>query len=669
MVSARSVLPLTRDHWRECAVKRFDILVLLDKAPKRIGEGVLLGSLSFGDSVNDTSKCIVVWINTALEGLLTPFTLAALLMPHDISLEALIRLLCLNYSDEYEHITLIVDMQKHIFNFLLVCGVPPEFHGEIWRRYVIQFGAPSNADEATWKNVSGLCNELYLETGLSVKRMTDVSEFNPARFSTAFGSPGDIPREDMNAWYSLGIPSVYFGFLFAVKRKNAKFDVRSLSEYLRKPVTSDSFVTDLAEHSDEICEQPVALQAVCDAINRCVDFALTSGRESRQSIMARKGRLGELIEYYMNRATARPLCAPKRECFNGIPFILQEDSGLNGAMSYIVASAEEVKNLTTHCYSEVFLEGLPVTVLNVDIDKAVKLPCPYSVKEMCETAAHEFLSLLKAVIGDIHPSLISLAQSSLGEIAIYCREEAMRTGKLSLRVVWWPPLECCFKDINEAGDFVRRLAEKCVVRGNFFVNSGKESAIDAMPYRKRKSCRLPNMHKNVGGEMHRFAFVCSYNASIGVQRNYFSPAIGLSRQPVDLFRPSISGEMRVYAVEKFTTAENLSCLPFTGIVSVPQVDECLIEDLARHLNVTFGWVTVESRFDSYVTLNPGNPRNARCPIHLRQHRHANCSIFLRYKTAIPCCFSSHPPKAGVGKYFAIFKDENNTFQIREKTKR
>lgn len=243
----------------------------------------------------------------------------------------------------------------------------------------------------------------------------------------------------------------------------------------------------------------------------------------------------------------------RREWGSVNPVLLMEDNTDPNTgkivRSYAVTSRGHLSELTTRpCYNEVFLPNRPVTRLNLDVDMKCCVLCRdrYTVnandemkRKLSRAMASSMLLMIAETLLSMAKLRVSKSQSygpdavnlkelvrNIGKVSVYIRSSPVKN-KLSLRMLWYLPMELCsvrgieaykplLQEIEKMSlryvllSYLEELRScglcelsKVITRGAAANNvrclrvagdmqQKRLSAVDKAPYALRKSVRLPN---------------------------------------------------------------------------------------------------------------------------------------------------------------------------------
>lgn len=275
------------------------------------------------------------------------------------------------------------------------------------------------------------------------------------------------------------------------------------------------------------------------------------------------------------------------------PVLLMEDNTDPNtgkiACSYAVTSRGHLSELTTRpCYNKVFLFNRPVTRLNLDVDMKCCVLCRdrYTVnaddemkRKLSRAMASSMLLMIAETLLSMAKLRVSKRQSygpdavnlkelvrNIGKVSVYIRSSPIKN-KLSLRMLWYLPMELCsIRGIEAYKPLLQEMEKmslryvllsypeesrscglcelsKVIARGAAAnnvrclrvtgdVRQKRLSAVDKAPYALRKSVRLPNCYK----ENIRFEYVETFNDQVNLPGSGFddhlSLSVGLSSNPI-----------------------------------------------------------------------------------------------------------------------------------------
>lgn len=356
-----------------------------------------------------------------------------------------------------------------------------------------------------------------------------------------------------------------------------------------------------------------------------------------------------------------------------------------GHLSTIVENQDRRHSL---CYNEVFLPGRPVSRLNLDVDLKCCQKCnekfaiqaEHSLKRKVSEALAN--SLIMVIVESLlrfakvkrselesDPSLRELAKA-VGKISVYVRVSSAKS-KLSLRMLWYLPIELCSFDGIEAYRPLLDEMEKvsmnyvllsypasakscglcnlgcamtrgaCHSPGSSYLrlNSDHEekrcSSIDKAPYSFRKCVRLPNCYK----EDTRFQYIDTFNTQDIEDPGFDDPlslSIGLSSNPILGDVTSLGS--RFQGILK--TGGCSKPLGLSRLQGVP--DQAHVESEARKLSLLWGVPVTIRKTGSGLFCVQANEKSTTypCPIHNRVHSKSRLGALVFATHTKPKCFVS-----------------------------
>lgn len=402
----------------------------------------------------------------------------------------------------------------------------------------------------------------------------------------------------------------------------------------------------------------------------------------------------DLFNYCVTR-TSGPVCGlpPRKEWGSVNPVLLMEDpvdpTTGNSVRRYTITSRGHLSVTPNNpnvkpCYNEVFLTGRPVSRLNLDVDLKCCKQC--NMRLVTQASPHTKRKVANALVTSlllvIMESLLHLANvtpgelfstqhindfiKAIGKIAVYIRA-SHRKYKLSLRMLWYLPLELCnlhgiaaYKELlkemekrslsyvllsypNDSescglcdlGTCMTRVSgSKCLKLGSAHVNTSRSSAIDRAPYSFRKSVRLPNCYKDDS----QFEYVGTFNRQHDVDNpgsdDPRSLSVGLSSNPImgdvtclgSLFRGLSQCRLSQQAIS-FTFED--------------EPDQHRVSSEAQRLMSLWGVpVTVRKTGSGLFCVQANTKSTFPCPIHNRVHSTCKLAAFVfaactKYKCFVP----------------------------------
>lgn len=296
----------------------------------------------------------------------------------------------------------------------------------------------------------------------------------------------------------------------------------------------------------------------------------------------------DLVEYCVNR-TAGPLGSlPARKEWGAVnPVLLMEDHS-EGVRSYTVTSRGHVSSLKQNtrdrlfCFNEIFLPGRPVSRLNLDVDLKCCAACCAKFNAASNTTTPTRLvkamgtSLILVILesltlmGCIKPKDITTSHrldeysKNVGKIGIYMRPSRGPKYKISLRMLWYLPVDLCsvhgIQVYHKLLDTMERVSLRyallsfpvdvcglCVLSASKHQTGGggprtlkiprnsdttqRRSAIDKAPYCIRKCVRLPNCAKD--GRVFQYIYTINDNEGELGFDDPLSLSVGLSSNPIN----------------------------------------------------------------------------------------------------------------------------------------
>ncbi|KAJ8009778.1 hypothetical protein DPEC_G00067750 [Dallia pectoralis] len=406
----------------------------------------------------------------------------------------------------------------------------------------------------------------------------------------------------------------------------------------------------------------------------------------------------DLVQYCQVR-TREPLGSlPSREAWGSVnPVLLMEDPvdpetgktmrrytvTSRGHLSTIGANRDVRLSL---CYNEVFLPNRPVSRLNLDVDLKCCQRCntkfatqadrstKRKVSEAMTTSlilviVESLLRFVKVKTSELecNPSLKELAKS-VGKIAVYTRESSVKS-KLSLRMLWYLPVELCsFEGIEAYRPLLDEMEKTslnyvllsypsnvqscglcdladamrtggCSTSGSRFLRLNSDSAenrsssIDKAPYSLRKSVRLPNCDKEDSG----FEYVDTFNRQDIEDPGFDDPlslSVGLSSNPILVDVTSLGIRFQgILKVRGYAQPPGIF-----GLDKVP--DQARVESEARRLASLWGVPVTVRTTGSGLFCVQANEKSTTypCPIHNRVHSKSKLGALVFATNTKPKCF-------------------------------
>nr|WJJ60992.1 helicase-primase primase subunit [Acipenserid herpesvirus 1] len=418
---------------------------------------------------------------------------------------------------------------------------------------------------------------------------------------------------------------------------------------------------------------------------------------------------------------------PKRSVWMGQPIMLMDDSLKSHTIfSYVVCDVIGMFNrwqtaTTPCCWNEVFLPNRPVYNLNLDIDMRL------SGEPLPDTWLELLIENFKGVLMETVTKMVGGGENKVplkycGGFTIYHRKKAAPQ-KISLRIVYRPPLQLCFHNLTQAQVFVKLLAsyslftrylcqtlfqdenglkylhdpfaecwtgrfeearpvtqiigakgQKVTLAKAQKVNptlldrlgardpDSSVSVIDAAPYVYHKSVRLPQCDKpDEGG---RFQLIGSYNEFIhdGCTPSFADPASpcsGLSALSLNIQRGCLPHLSLVPFVEPSTPPQA------TVAEALPLTDEAL-EDTLYKLSLTYKvpeeTFTVKAYTNGVLVITT---QPIVCPLHRRVHDHSKPSFYVTARRVYPRCYVDAPlvTPSSINHYLAL-EWEDSAYHVR-----
>lgn len=374
------------------------------------------------------------------------------------------------------------------------------------------------------------------------------------------------------------------------------------------------------------------------------------------------------------------------------PVLLMEDTTDPNSgkivRSYAVTSRGHLSELTTRpCYNEVFLPNRPVTRLNLDMKCCVLCRDRYTVNANNEIKRKLGRAIASSIILMIAETLLSMAnviaskqQSTetgavhlkelvrdIGKVSIYIRSSPDKN-KLSLRVLWYLPMELCsIRGIEAYKPLLQEMEKmslryvllsypdesrscglcqlsKSITRNNA-ANNGRilrlnanacqkrRSAVDKAPYSLRKSVRLPNCYK----ENTRFEYVETFNDQVNLHGSGFdghrSLSVGLSSNPI--------AEDITFLGDRFSDILEERKVSLTvGFEAYATPDLKRVQNQAAELMVMWGVpVTIKKTSTGLFCVQATEKSTTYpCPKHNRVHSTCKLSALVFATQTIHKCF-------------------------------
>lgn len=433
--------------------------------------------------------------------------------------------------------------------------------------------------------------------------------------------------------------------------------------------SSSSSATMSIQSTTSPSNQPAAFETTFESIKHLINIINATQRlpEEKMGSYFIRGQFNDLYNYVIRKGPAFK-GLPPATMWGGIPFMLSDDSQ-SSIYTYRITDTVSCRSLKNMSFSEVFLENLPMTVINFDIDRYN----PPTVN--ITTIANEFLELLRRACATFYNTQI-VSVYHIGSLRIYVRDNALPE-KFSARFVWHVAIDLCFTSPITFREFGEVFLN--IIRGseNFFhyrrlaSNNGqvlmsKTVAVDMAPYHPKKSCRLPNALK---GENGRFTFNGLFNVIIEDQLLSTSVAIGLSRQRVDFTRPITSHIGVARALKTFNTllAEQGGSLQVTASPAVSTLTAQAVGYIVAEYKARVDLLWPKNRFqefDSHVKFYSSD-KEPFCPIHRRNHRRAKNYVYATKRGAYFRCFHSDPGSPPITSNQYYFLQPDGTISVRD----
>lgn len=461
-----------------------------------------------------------------------------------------------------------------------------------------------------------------------------------------------------------------------------------------RPTVSASVATadtidDCDGNDDDIADD--CLASLIKVINEALCLPITTSSAAPPPIHVRLSKtftFKNMMEYIMSPTTATtlpPTHFPDRKLWKCIPFALLNDSAMDtcGFMTYIIATRDQIMTMHPDAFSEVFLANQAFSVLNFDID--MKLMDPTTSTSHVEyfvsgKMAEDFIACAAAAgckylqaeaLCDIKFQDTSL--QLWGEVSMYIREQALAQHKLSCRLLWSPPLEMCFPNMDRLKKFLTHLNS---VMADHHRNI--RDYFDLAPFCTHKACRLPNAQKIVKGAfMGNFKYIGTVNCVISPCNDKLKTretmAIGLSRQTVGFDRPTISRSCTTKVLKNIWHKTSMAHPTFTTREGSSQVlsNAALSIAIVSFKNIWGPEITVVSLSDSAVRVSPDNCKIVTCPVHARMHTNATFSVLITTTGCYPHCFSDKgtPPIDRDRECFCVSFDDTGALVLDKRVKK
>ncbi|AVP72236.1 helicase-primase primase subunit [Silurid herpesvirus 1] len=366
-------------------------------------------------------------------------------------------------------------------------------------------------------------------------------------------------------------------------------------------------------------------------------------------VTLRRINFGQLVDYCVGDGSTdlTHVGLPIRDTLPHVPILLMDDSAKHlGVFQYIISDYKSLGELEPCPISEVFLEGQIVTVVNFDIDR--KFTGLLDPMGELDRIGETFVTFLHQAVKEFF-KFDNVVKKRIGEVAVFIRREAL-PGKFSARFTWFPAYELCFMDIKEVADFTEVLQEIVMREDSFFTYTTTDAttnverrlcAIDAQPFCKNKSCRLPNATKIEDGVFSgQFLYIKSFNVIVKSERDYRKANIGISRAPVGFDRPSLGPQYIFGAISRFSGDETVYSSRCEQTITV---EKDRVEAAIKLLSTTWGPVKIAPTQSGSVRLLPTDKNSRFCFVHNRLHTKAGVSIVVTNRYIYPKCFHPDPP--------------------------
>uniref|UniRef100_A0AB33V975 Non-structural core protein n=1 Tax=Latid herpesvirus 1 TaxID=3096545 RepID=A0AB33V975_9VIRU len=386
-------------------------------------------------------------------------------------------------------------------------------------------------------------------------------------------------------------------------------------------------------------------------------------------VTLRKTTFHELVNYCLDiePPNLEHIGLPPRGDWRGDPILLMDDSERDrGVFQYVVTDYCSLSKARPGAFSEVFLEGHLITTVSFDVDRKC-LPGDFDLEQDLGGIVGSFIRMLRIAVQKFRGVTVDSLEK-LGELAVYVRKGAIPTGKFSARFLWFPPYELCFSSVTQLAAFTREVCAVMDENDSFFTylttSEGREEgtkkcALDAMPFHRNKSCRLPNATKITDGKPDPFEYVRSFNSTILSEKNYRSMAVGISRSPVLLDRPSLGNPHLETAVGLFSSLGSApSVADFSEQISV---SEGRVEWFKEVIAKVWGSYKMTPTERGSIRFTPTHPGSSTCLLHNTVHRKSAFSVVLTERYVYPRCFNDSPPFISVpsGHFVHLLETNGN----------
>lgn len=552
--------------------------------------------------------------------------------------DVILNFIFLGYNSMTSFFERAFKVENMIYEFLLKYDIDIAHHYSIYKK-IIEKEIPHVFDSVLELTILKKIKELEFELGISLSLQHDknnFSKFNRVRMGTIWKP---CPKDTMDKTQ----------------------EVCNLDEFI---------ISDFSKNEKE-AESPFSLKNLYEMI-QILNSKITTSESGPglYVIQANKVKFHDVASYCSGTLSHDIPGLPPRSEWSGIPIFINDDEEKeNGKFQYIVTDLKSLQSSkkSRKCFSEIFLPGYPITVVNLDIDKPLEpgISISDSDIEMSVTTLLDliYLAVLEWIPVETRRKFKDLGTENLGTVHVFIRLNAYPK-KFSARYVWMPPFELCFKDIDELKVFMKILKKESVKNENFFTSWSKtnppflETAIDSAPYAKHKSCRLPNANKKTqSGEIGRFDHYKSFNNMFPIKKETLnSITFGISRQRLSLDRPSLGIEFLQWATQRLFTYKNSTILNDYGLSTGPCKET--LDKYITYLSKIWNGIKIIP-LEKSVRLEPENYRIPKpvCLIHNRSHNSATFSIVVTEHGAYPRCFNPN----------GIFLKENEylTFSLTE----
>nr|UNP64381.1 primase [Salmonid herpesvirus 1] len=625
-----------------------DVVVSVNLEPVKVGSGVPMASLEPGDILDDTNFIQLAPLLSVEADLVSEFEdmIARAGLPPNILTEKGVwvsrigvfvgSLVFHSYSGDLDRYKNVHRCERELYTFLLKgLGVDVGHHQYLMRTYADKFGLPTVLTEETKARLMVIKQEAEACAGLS------------------FGAQGDRNRFE------------------CCERRLLSDAVGELLNTYDDPMSTD----EIPEPLPPTCQQETGPNDASPGVT-LKDLLLKINQSSATvdhgpglfTVKASQVPFGDIVDYCLGISPKLIPGLPPRGDWAGVPYLLNNDRHKGGTgYEYVVTDMRSLAQARANCYSEIYLEGLPVTIVNFDIDKVRPLMGDTLDMTTLDEIVDTFLIFLRRACGYYlkctKAQLQKIRLEMVGELAVYVRGNAM-PDKFSARYVWQPPVEMCFCHIGELKIFVGMLKDIILAETSFYASHKEtaagtivlECAVDTAPYSKNKSCRLPNgLKKNTLNEFAPFSFVKSYNQTIAAAspRGRESMCVGLSRPQIGYERLSLGGSFLKEAAGRFMTEVDLG--DGGGMCKVPidtDVPKEKLDKVVSILQGLWGSTKMVTQGNGSVRISPCHIRGKQniCLLHNRTHHNANFSVHVYSKHMYPKCFNVEESTVPFGHY-------------------